>query len=109
MSFLLDPPLLAASGAVIERAVPDPAARRALGRGTVAAFVGTSLGLYANAPGLGLLWRPFGARSGREFMLTSGLARVDERRMTTSRHAAALALFALYPVWLRAGAALARR
>jgi hypothetical protein len=109
MSFLLDPPLLAASGAAIERADMAPEQARRARVGTVAAFVGVSLALYANAPGLGRIWRPFGARSGREFMLGSGLARVDERRMGPARHGAALALFALYPLWLELGARAVRR
>ena len=108
MSFLIDPPLLVASGAVIEKAAgDDPRAERAAAV-TVATFVGVSLLLYANAPGLSRMWRPFGARSGREFMLTSGLAQVDERAMTPARHLAALSLFGLYPLWLRLGRALAK-
>jgi hypothetical protein len=74
----------------------------------VGVFIGVSLALYANAPGLGPLWRPFGARSGREFMLTSGLAPVNEHAITPSQHALALSLFALYPLWLRLGARLGR-
>src|SRR3954471_7839896 len=109
MSFVLDPPLLVASGAAIERLGRDDATARRLGAATVATFVGVSLALYANAPGLRAIWGPFGARSGREFMLTSGLARVDERAMTPARHAAALSLFAAYPFWLALGRTLARR
>ena len=109
MSFVIDPPLLVASGAAIEVAAGgDEARKRRLRSGVVALFVGVSLGLYANLSGLGRIWRPFGARSGREFMLTSGIARIDERRMTPARHAAALSLFALYPLWARLGAALVR-
>ena len=108
MSFVIDPPLLAASGALVERAVPDRRRARVLEAATVATFVGVSLALYANAPGLKPIWGPFGARSGREFMLTSGLARVDEGSMGTARHAAALSQFALYPLWFRLGAAAAR-
>ncbi len=109
MSFVIDPPLLVASGAAIEAAVgDDEAAARRLRGGVVALFIGVSLALYANVPGLERLWRPFGSRSGREFMLTSGLARVDERRIPPARHAAALSLFALYPLWARLGAALIR-
>jgi hypothetical protein len=109
MSFVIDPPLLVASGAAIEVAAGgDEAAARRLRGGVVALFVGVSLALYANAPGLERLWRPFGSRSGREFMLTSGLARIDERRISPARHAAALSLFALYPLWARLGAALVR-
>lgn len=108
MSFLIDPPLLVASGAAIERGVPNEQTARRLRVGTVATFVGVSLAIYANAPGLRRIWRPFGSRSGREFMLTSGLAPVDERQMGTAQHAAALSLFLLYPLWLRLGSALAR-
>jgi hypothetical protein len=109
VSFVLDPPLLVASGAAIERLGGDEARARRLSAATVALFVGVSGALYANAPGLDALWRPFGARSGREFMLTSGLARVDERALTPTRHAAALSLFAIYPLWLALGRRLARR
>ncbi len=109
MSFLIDPPLLVASGAAIERSATDPRTARRLRIGTVATFVGVSLAVYANVPGLRRIWAPFGSRSGREFMLTSGLARVNERRMSAAQHAAALSLFLLYPLWLRLGGALARR
>lgn len=109
MSFMIDPPLLVASGAAIEAAAgEDERTARRLRRGTVGLFVGVSLALYANAPGLARIWRPFGARSGREFMLTSGLAPIDERRIPPGRHAAALSLFLLYPLWARLGAALVR-
>lgn len=109
MSFLIDPPLLLASGAAIERAAPDPRTARRLRIGTVATFVGVSLALYSNLPGLHRIWGPFGSRSGREFMLTSGLSRVNERRMSAIQHAAALSLFLLYPLWLRLGGAMVRR
>ena len=109
MSFLLDPPLLVASGAAIEAVAGEDEARaRRLRGGAVSLFVGVSLALYANLPGLGRIWRPYGSRSGREFMLTSGLARVDERRIRPAQHAAALSLFLLYPLWIRLGAALVR-
>jgi hypothetical protein len=108
MSFVLDPPLLVASGAAIERLGLDDATARTLGAATVATFVGVSLALYANAPGLRGIWGRFGAHSGREFMLTSGLAEVDERAMRPVHHAAALSLFAAYPLWLALGRAMAR-
>jgi hypothetical protein len=109
VSFVLDPPLLVASGAAIERLDAGPELRRALSVATVATFVGVSLALYANAPGLRAIWGPFGARSGREFMLTSGLARVDERSITRARHALALSAFLAYPGWLGLGRRWARR
>ena len=109
MSFLLDPPLLVAGGAVIERTAPDGRTADALSLATVGTFVGISLALYANTPGLGLLWKPFGSRSGREFMLTSGLAPIEEDRLRWFQHASALAVFATYPAWLALGRRLARR
>ncbi len=106
MSFAIDPPLLVVSGAAIEVVTgEDEESARRLRSGVVALFVVVSLALYANAPGLG---RPFGSRSGREFMLTSGLARVDERRIAPAQHAGALSLFLLYPLWIRLGSALVR-
>lgn len=110
MSFIIDPPLLVASGAAIEAvAGEDQAAARRLRRGTVGLFVGVSLALYANVPGLAPIWRPFGSRSGREFMLGSGLAPIAEGGIGRRQHAAALSLFALYPLWARLGAELVRR
>lgn len=109
MSFVIDPPLLVASGAAIEAASGgQPERGRRLRGAVVALFIGVSLALYANAPGLGRIWRPFGSRSGREFMLTSGLARVEEKEITPARHLAALSLFLLYPLWARLGGALVR-
>ena len=109
MSFIIDPPLLVASGAAAELAAgEDREAAKRLRGGVVALFVGVSLALYANLPGLGFLWRPFGSRSGREFMLTSGLGRLDDRPLGRRRHALALSLFALYPLWARLGAVLVR-
>ena len=108
MSFLLDPPLLVASGAVTERVLGAGPRASAVRSATVLAFVGVSAGLYANAGPLVRVWPTLGARSGREFMLTSGLAEVDESSIGPARHAAALSLFALYPLWFRLGQALAR-
>jgi hypothetical protein len=109
MSFLLDPPLLALSGAVIERAAPDPRTADRLAAATLATFLAGSLALYANAPGLRFLWGPFGARDGREFMLTSGLAPARHEAMRRRHHAGALAVFALYPLALAAGRRAGRR
>jgi hypothetical protein len=109
VSFVIDPPLLVASGAAIEAAAGDePARARRLRIAVTGLFVVISVALYANAPGLGRIWRPFGVGSGREFMLTSGLARLDDRPVGPTRHAAALSLFLLYPLWTRLGGALVR-
>lgn len=108
MSFVIDPPLLVGSGAAIGRYVDDSRLSRGLQLATLATFVGVSAALYANHPATDPLRRPFGARSGREFMLTSGLARVNERAMSRGQHALALSQFALYPAWLALGVRLGR-
>jgi hypothetical protein len=109
VSFLLDPPLLVATGAAIERLSPDEGVARLASRAAVATVVGTSVALYLDAPGLGLIWRPFRAKSGRDFMLNSGLTRFPYKRPSARTHLLAVALFAAYPLWLRAGRRVARR
>lgn len=108
VSFLLDPPILVAAGAAIERGPGDEGVKARAGRAFVVLTVGVSAALYANVPGLGAIWRPFRARSGRDFMLGSGLAH-PEARMRPAHHALALSLFAAYPAWLALGRRLARR
>ena len=109
MSFLLDPPLLVATGAAIERLAPDEATARIASRVAVAAFIGTSVALYLDAPGLGLLWRPFGSKSGRDFMLNSGVTHFGAEHPTVRANVLAAAVFALYPFWLRSGRRLGAR
>ena len=76
MSFLLDPPLLFASGVLIERRLPSD--RRDIAEAaTLGVFFGGSFGLYNNVPGLGMLWRPFRAQNGRDFMWNSGVFGVN--------------------------------
>lgn len=102
MSFLLDPPLLLASGALIERHVP--AERRDVTEAAVLGiFFGGSFGLYHNVPGLGLLWRPFRARNGRDFMWNSGVFGVRTEKAGWGLHAAAAAIFATYPLFIKIG------
>lgn len=111
MSFLLDPPLLVAAGAVIERAVPGEEAARTAGAVTVGTFIGVSTLLYLRAPvpGLSWLYRPFGARDGRDFMLGSGVRSFAGHEAGPRTHALAAAIFATYPGWLWLGRRLARR
>lgn len=109
MSYLLDPPLLVASGAAVEAASPDEQTARR-GRAAVSGlFIAVSLALYANVPGLERIWRPFGSRSGREFMLTSGLGQLRRRSLKQHHHVAALSLFLMYPIWAWLGGQLVRR
>ncbi|MEE2854327.1 MAG: hypothetical protein VX424_16950 [Actinomycetota bacterium] len=102
MSFLLDPPLLMASGALIERHVP-PDRRDVAEAAVLGIFFGGSFGLYHDVPGLGLLWRPFRARNGRDFMWNSGVFGVDTAKAGWPLHAAAAAIFATYPLFIKIG------
>lgn len=102
MSFLLDPPLLMASGAVIERALPTD--RRGPTAVVVSSvFVGVSVAVYQNVPVVSLLAKPFGSTSGRDFMWNSGIFRLPTDRLSTGAHVAAAAIFATYPLWLQLG------
>ncbi|WP_068181546.1 hypothetical protein [Mycobacterium sp. UM_CSW] len=107
MSFALDPPLLVAAGVLIERQLPSD--RRDLAEAaTLGVFFGGSFGLYNNVPGLGVLWRPFRARNGRDFMWNSGVFGVDTARAGWPLHAAAGAIFATYPFFIKLGRRLGR-
>ncbi len=107
MSFLLDPPLLFAAGLLIERRLPSD--RRDLAEAaTLGVFFGGSFGLYNNVPGLGLLWRPFRAANGRDFMWNSGVFGVRTERPSWLLHAAAALIFAAYPFFIKLGRRLGR-
>ena len=107
MSFALDPPLLFAAGMLIERRLPSD--RRDLAEAaTLGVFFGGSFGLYHNVPGLGGLWRPFRAQNGRDFMWNSGIFGVDTKDAGWPLHAAAGAIFATYPFFIKLGRRLGR-
>lgn len=108
MSFALDPPLLIASGVLIERRLPQDR-RDVVAAATLGVFFGGSFGLYNNVPGLGPLWRPFHARNGRDFMWNSGAFRIRTERLDWPMHAAAAAIFATYPLFITLGRRLGRR
>lgn len=108
MSFLVDPPLLVASGAVISKVAPDDRAARAAEHAVLATFLVMSIGLYFEAPFTRWLWRLCRARSGRDWMINSGVFRFDETAAGPRTHAMAVAIFATYPMWLRLGRRLAR-
>ncbi|MGB3333304.1 MAG: hypothetical protein WBA79_10885 [Mycobacterium sp.] len=108
MSFLLDPPMLVAAGALIEREV-DADERDFAEAAVLGIFFGASFGLYNNVPGLGIMWRPFGARNGRDFMWNSGVLRLRTESTGWPGHAIAAALFATYPFFLKLGRRLGRR
>lgn len=109
MSFLYDPPALLATGYVIGRKAPGRGTERAAEVATLAVFVGTSVALYRNDEWTRPLWRLFRARSGRDWMLNSGITNFDEERPSPTTHQMAAAIFALYPVFLRWGTRAGRR
>jgi hypothetical protein len=108
MSFLLDPPLLFASGVLIERGLPEER-RDVAEAATLGVFFAGSFGLYNNVPGLGLLWRPFRAQNGRDFMWNSGVFGMNTAELGSAQHAAAGGIFATYPFFIKLGRRLGRR
>jgi hypothetical protein len=108
MSFALDPALLVASGVLIERRLPEDR-RDVAEAATLGVFFGGSFGLYHNVPGLGLLWRPFRAKNGRDFMWNSGVFGVQTEQLSWPMHAVAGAIFATYPFFIKLGRRLGRR
>jgi hypothetical protein len=108
MSFLIDPPWLYANGRVIAASVPDRA-QRPLAAATVVTFLGVSISLYAERPWTRPIWSLCRARSGRDWMLNSGVLRIDVHRVGRRTHAASAAIFATYPLWLWLGLRAGRR
>lgn len=103
MSFLVDPPLLLASGAAIEAAAPDERTARRLEAAVLGVFVVTSVSLYANARWAHWLARLCRAETGRDWMLNSGVFHFDHEKAGLPTHVVAGALFATYPLWIRLG------
>ncbi|MBX5468381.1 MAG: hypothetical protein IRZ21_00605 [Thermoleophilaceae bacterium] len=112
MSFLIDAPLLYASGEAYARLAPERAQRnvaRFAAAATVAGFWGVSIPLYLNAKWTRPVWKATRARSGRDWMLNSGVLRIDHKRNDAATHLVAGMLFATYPLWLLAGYRHGRR
>lgn len=109
MSFLLDPPLLVASGAVVERMVPEE--KRDLASAAVlGTFVGASYALYLNVPGFAVIWKPlFKAENSKDFMLRSGMLKRWPIKSERGTDLAAIAMFAMYPAWFFLGRRKARK
>jgi hypothetical protein len=108
-SFLLDPPMLFASGFLAARITRrlDPARRRqalrVLGTGTMAVFWITSVSLYLNREWTRWIWEMCRAESGRDWMLNSGVFRFDHRNVSPATHAVSAGILATYPAWLVLG------
>ncbi len=107
MSFLIDAPWLYASGrayAAVTADEPDrPGRDAAVAAATMAVFWGVSVPLYLNRSWTRPIWRACRARSGRDWMINSGVLRLDDRRESTAGHLLAGAIFASYPLWLWLG------
>jgi hypothetical protein len=113
MSFLIDPPSLYAAGRAYATLAPESAQggkAKLVGAATVASFVVGSVGLWTNQPWSKPMYAWSGARSGREFQATSGLARWDGARKPSQRaHVIAALAFATYPLWYWLGWDAGRR
>ena len=106
MSFLIDPPWLYANGEAYARAAPESAqggVAKATGAVTIAAFWITSISLYLNLPWTKPIWKACGAKSGRDWMLNSGVVGFDHKRPGPPTHVISALLFASYPLWLCLG------
>lgn len=109
MSFLADPLLLLGAGATIERVAPDERAARKAEQAMIVTFLAFSVPVYLEARWTRPIWRTFGARSGRDFMLNSGVFHFEYRDPPARTHVAAAAILATYPFWLHFGRRLGRR
>jgi hypothetical protein len=102
MSFLIDPPWLYANGRLLAERVPPPQRDR-LAAATLGVFLVTSVSLYLDRRWTTPIWRLCRARSGRDWMLNSGVLKLDAERAGTPTHLVSGALFATYPLWLWLG------
>jgi len=104
MSFLIDPPWLYATGRAYGRLMPqETPAARVLSTATLAAFLATSISLYLNRPWTRPISRACGAEDGRDWMLNSGVLRINHRRVGPRAHVLSVLIFATYPLWLWIG------
>ncbi len=113
MSFLIDGPWLYATGRAYAQLAPPEAQEApkplAAGAATIAVFLGVSVPLYLDRPWTAPIWRACRARSGRDWMLNSGVLRRDCSAVSGRVHAASAAIFATYPLWLWLGYRHGRR
>jgi len=105
----VDPPWQVLNGYAIARVSSNGTVERALELATDALFFSVSIPLYMNAEWTEPIWKPTGATSGRDWMINSRVFRFEHRKVTWRTHAAAVAIFATYPLWLRLGLAIGKR
>ena len=101
MSFLIDPPWLYANGR-IAATLPEKA-QTPVAAATIVTFLGVSVSLYLNKPWTHWIARLCSAEDGRDWMLNSGVLKLDHKGAGAGTHAVSAALFASYPYWLWLG------
>lgn len=109
MSFLIDVPTLYLSGRQAATATADPDTAEVLATATAAGFLAVSVPLYLNRPWTRPVWRLCRAKSGRDWMINSGVLRVDAAKVGPVGHALAGAGLLTYPFWAWLGLRHGRR
>jgi hypothetical protein len=112
MSFLIDPPLLYGSGRAYGASTKSDlnATKDALVlAGTMALFWGVSVSLYLDKGWTKPIWWICRAASGKDWMLNSGVLKLDYRSAGTFTDLVSGAIFATYPYWLWRGLRDGRR
>lgn len=109
MSFLLDPVLLIETGATIGERVEDDLATIAAGAIALGGFYAISVSLYKDLEWTRPVWRSVGARSGKDWMLNSGVFAFEFRHPSRETDLVSAAIFATYPIWITAGILWGRR
>jgi hypothetical protein len=112
LSFLIDAPWLYTNGQVYARLAPESAqdqVAKAAGAATIAAFWLVSVSLYLNLSWTDRIAKACRAETGRDWMLNSGLLRIDHQRAGPGTHALAALIFLTYPLWLWLGFSRGRR
>jgi hypothetical protein len=74
-----------------------------LAAATIAGFWAVSVSMYLNRPWTRPIAKACRADDGRDWMLNSGVLRLDHHAATTRTHVAAAAILATYPLWLWLG------
>ncbi len=107
MSFLIDGPWLYANGRAIAE-LPEET-QEPLAAATIGVFLITSISLYLNLGWTRWIWELCRARSGRDWMVNSGVLSIDETRIGPRGHVLSALIFATYPLWLWLGLRAGRR
>lgn len=116
-SFLIDGPWLLGIGWILGKIVnkveadedKNKKAKLLLSVATIAMFYITSVSLYFNLEWTRWIWEMCGAESGRDWMINSGVFNFDHENVSARGHALSAFMFLTYPVWLKAGFAIADR